>query len=123
MKLVLAVLGLMAGLPLSLAEAQAQSVYVPHGRRTVEVPLASVAPGVTLSAPGDGGLVRIDELPAGAALAVDGQLVVGPALARGWITLSPGPHFIDVGLPGGGAVRLTVVTPIETSGYQVVPKP
>jgi hypothetical protein len=41
----------------------------------------------------------------------------------GWIALPPGPHFIDVRLPGGGGVRLTVVAPAESSGYQVVPKP
>src|SRR5688572_31414191 len=112
MKLVLTVLGLMAGLPLSFADAQAQSVYVPHGGRTVELPLTSVASPLTaMVPPSDGGLVRIDGLPAGTALAVDGRLV-GAELGGGWIVLSPGPHFIDVALPGGGAIRLTVVTPV-----------
>ena len=124
MKLVLAVLGLMAGLPISFADAEAQSVYVPHGRRVVEMPLAAVPPppGSMMAPPSDGGLVRIDGLPPGAALAVDGRLIGGAELASGWIVLTPGPHFIDVALPGG-SIRMTVVTPVESSGYQVVPKP
>ena len=44
-------------------------------------------------------------------------------IGGGWISLAPGPHFIDVALPGGASLRLTVVTPVESSGYQVVPKP
>ncbi len=57
-------------------------------------------------------------------LAVDGRALGGAAeVSGGWIALPPGPHFIDVALPGGAAIRLTVVTPVESSGYQVVPKP
>lgn len=126
MRMVLAVLGLMAGLPIPIADAQ--GVYVPHQGRVVAVPVvpgvAAVAtPGLTLS-PGDGGLLRIDGLPAGAMLAVDGRpLGGGTDVGGAWIELAPGPHVIDVSLPGGGALRLTVVTPAERSGYQVVPKP
>lgn len=125
MKLVLAVLGLMAGLPISLADVEAQTVYVKQGGRVIAVPVAPVAPPVNVTAaPGEGGLVRVDGLPAGAMLAVDGRAFGAAELSGGWIVLPPGPHFIEVALPGGtGAIRFTVVTPTESDGYQVVPKP
>lgn len=127
MRTLLAVLGLLAGLPISMAEAEAQTVYVPHGGRVIAVPAPVVpAPPPPVSAmapPADGGVVRIDGLPAGAVLAVNGRALGGAEVSGGWIVLPPGPHSIDVALPGGGAVRFTVVTPVESSGYQVVPKP
>ena len=72
----------------------------------------------------EGGAVRVDALPAGAVLAIDGQLRGGPGDVAGqWIVLAPGPHAIDIALRGGGAIRVTVVVPAESSGYHVVPKP
>jgi hypothetical protein len=69
-------------------------------------------------------MVRVDGLPNGAMVVVDGRPLGGPAeLGGGWIVLAPGPHFFEVALPGGNAIRFTVVTPVESSGYQVVPKP
>jgi hypothetical protein len=124
MRMPLALLVLAAGLWTVTAEAQ--TVFVPHGGRVVAVPLPPPAQGAPSSspAPAEGGLVRVDGLPAGAMLAVDGRPFGGGADVGGaWIALPPGPHFIDVALPGAGAIRLTVVTPVETSGYQVVPKP
>jgi hypothetical protein len=120
MRILFAMLVLAAGLQASVAEAQ--TVYVRQDGRLVAVPLtADVPPAPT---PSDGGLVRIDGLPTGAMIAVDGRALGGAAeVSGGWIQLSPGPHFIDVALPGGSALRLTVVTPGESSGYQVVPKP
>jgi hypothetical protein len=122
---VLGLLGVVAGLGLGLAEAGAQTIYVPHGGRVVAVPVAPAAPLSVPIAPGEGGLLRVDGLPAGAVLAIDGR-VVGAADpgAGAWVALSPGPHFVDVALPGGaGAIRFTVVTPAESDGYRVVPKP
>lgn len=114
---------------LSAAVASAQTVYTRQGGRVVEVPISSggpVAPGVgalPAEPPAEGGMVRIDGLPAGASLSIDGQPLGGAAEVRGgWISLAPGPHFIDVALPGGTALRLTVVTPVESSGYQVTPR-
>ena len=124
MRMVLAVLGLLAGLPISFAEAQ--TVYVPHHGRTVAVPVVPAVPALPHGAvsPGEGGLMRVDGLPAGAMLAIDGEPFGGGAAVGGaWITLPPGSHFIDVALPGGGSIRLTVVTPVDKSGYHVVPKP
>ena len=72
----------------------------------------------------EGAAVRVDVLPAGAVLAIDGRPVGGPADVAGqWIVLAPGPHAIDVALRDGGAIRVTVVVPVESSGYHVVPKP
>ena len=72
----------------------------------------------------EAGAVRVDVLPAGAVLAIDGRPVGGPADVAGqWIVLAPGPHAIDVALRHGGAIRVTVVVPVESSGYHVVPKP
>ena len=108
------------------AVADAQTVYVRQGGRVIEVPFAVGIPSSspTIAPPAEGGLVRVDGLPAGAGVTVDGHRLGGPAeLAGGWIALPPGPHFIDVALPGGTSIRLTVVTPVESSGYQVVPKP
>ena len=120
MRTCFAMLAVTAGLWCSPAEAQ--TVYVPHGGRVVAVPIAAGAPSE--AAPTEGGLLRIDALPKGAVLSVDGRALGGPAeLSGGWIALPPGPHFLDVALPGGGAVRLTVTTPGESSGYQVVPQP
>jgi hypothetical protein len=124
MRTCFAVLGLAAALSVSVAEAQ--TVYVPHGGRVLAVPLAGVAPPPVsaMMPPSDGGLVRIDGLPAGAMVAVDGRALGGAAeLSGGFIVLPPGLHAIDVTLPGGGALRFTVVTPVESSGYQVVPRP
>jgi len=112
-------------LSLSGAVAEAQTVFTRQGGRLVAVPLPDLPPDPT-SAPvlAEGGQVRVDGLPAGAKVAVDGRAFGGPAdLAGGWIVLPPGPHFIDVMLPSGQAIRFTVVTPVESSGYQVVPKP
>lgn len=106
--------------------AEAQSVYVPRGGKVVEVPLGALPVTATtqLPTPAEGGMVRVDGLPNGAMVVVDGRALGGPAeLGGGWIVLAPGPHFFDVALPGGSAIRFTVVTPVETSGYQVVPKP
>jgi hypothetical protein len=87
------------------------------------VPGVPSAPTVTVS-PGAGGLFRIDGLPAGAMLVIDGRPAGGGTDVGGqWISLAPGPHVLDVTLPGGVAMRLTVVTPVESSGYQVVPRP
>jgi hypothetical protein len=57
-------------------------------------------------------------------LAMDGG-VLGSAkdVVGRWIALPAGPHLLDVAFPGGGAIRITVVTPVASSGYQVVPKP
>jgi hypothetical protein len=112
-------------LGVSAAVADAQTVFAPHGGRVIAVPLAGI-PAAMASAPvpAEGGMVRVDGLPAGAMVAVDGRALGGAAeLGGGWIVLAPGPHFIDVALPGGQAIRFTVVTPVESSGYQVVPKP
>lgn len=124
MKTFLALSMLVAGLSVSVA--QAQTVYVPHGGRVIAIPFVAGVPAAPMSSPSpaEGGLVRVDGLPAGAMLAVDGRALGGAAeVSGGWIALPPGPHFIDVALPGGAAIRLTVVTPVESSGYQVVPKP
>ena len=133
MKTFLLVVGLVAGVSIAVADAQAPGVvYVPHGAHVIAVPLAGAMAGTpatppaplpvsAMSPPAEGGLVRIDGLPQGAVLAVDGH-VLGDARG-GWIVLPPGPHFLDVALPGGGAIRVTVVTPVESAGYQVVPKP
>ena len=94
--------------------------------RVIAVPVAPAVPEPPTLAtpPSEGGMVRVDGLPAGAAIAVDGRPLGGAAeISGGWISLAPGPHFIDVALPGGASLRLTVVTPVESSGYQVVPKP
>ena len=112
---------------LSVVGAEAQAIYVPRGGTVIEVPLGSL-PGMTtateLPVPAEGGMIRVDGLPAGAMVAVDGRALGGPAdLGGGWIVLAPGPHFFDVSLPGGKAIRFTVVTPVESSGYQVVPRP
>ena len=123
MRLGLALIVLVLGL--SCAVAEAQTVFTRHGGRLIEVPLADL-PAMPTSAPvlAEGGTVRVDGLPAGAVIAVDGRALGGSAdLAGGWILLAPGPHFIDVMLPSGQAIRFTVVTPVESSGYQVVPKP
>ena len=112
-------------LGLSGAVADAQTVFTRQGGRVIAVPLADL-PTTPTSMPvlAEGGTVRVDGLPAGAVVAVDGRALGGPGgLAGGWIVLPPGPHFIDVTLPGGQAIRFTVVTPTESSGYQVVPKP
>jgi hypothetical protein len=124
MRTLFALLGLAAGLSVSVAEAQ--TVFVQHGGRVLAVPLAGVGepPVSAMTPPSDGGLVRVDGLPAGAMVTVDGRALGGAVeLSGGWIVLSPGPHAIDVTLPGGAALRLTVVTPVESSGYQVVPRP
>ena len=108
-------------------QAEAQKVYVSRGGKVIEVPLATMpgaADTTALPAPAEGGFVRVDGLPAGAMVTVDGRALGGAAeLGGGWIVLAPGPHFFDVALPGGPAIRFTVVTPVETSGYQVVPRP
>ena len=119
--LVAVMVGLLAG------RAEAQKIYVSRGGKVIEVPLATMPAAAAsngLPAPAEGGLVRVDGLPTGAIVAVDGRPLGGAAeLGGGWIILSPGPHFFDVALPGGHAIRFTVVTPVETSGYQVVPRP
>ena len=123
MRLGLALVVLVLGL--SGAVADAQTVFTRQGGRVIAVPLADL-PTTPTSTPvlAEGGTVRVDGLPAGAQVAVDGRPLGGPGeLAGGWIVLPPGPHFIDVTLPGGQAIRFTVVTPTESSGYQVVPKP
>ena len=123
MRLGLALVVLVLGL--SGAVADAQTVFTRQGGRVIAVPLADL-PTTPTSTPvlAEGGTVRVDGLPAGAVVAVDGRALGGPGgLAGGWIVLPPGPHFIDVTLPGGQAIRFTVVTPTESSGYQVVPKP
>jgi len=129
------VVALVVAAALSVSVAEAQTVFVPHGGRVIAVPLVGGVPGApdapsapapvsAMPLPADGGLVRIDGLPKGAVLAVDGTPLGGAEVGGAWIALPPGPHFIDVALPGGGgAIRLTVVTPVESSGYQVVPKP
>ena len=112
-------------LGLSGAVADAQTVFTRQGGRVIAVPLADL-PTTPTSTPvlAEGGTVRVDGLPTGAVVAVDGRALGGPGgLAGGWIVLPPGPHFIDATLPGGQAIRFTVVTPTESSGYQVVPKP
>ncbi len=120
MRTLFAILALVGALAVSAAEAQ--TVYVRQGGRLVAVAVPVEAPPAPT--PSDGGLVRIDALPAGAAIAVDGRaLGIAAEVSGGWITLPPGPHFIEVVLPAGGALRFTVVTPGESSGYQVVPKP
>ena len=123
-RIALALLGLVAGLPICLAEADAQTIYVPHGGRVVAVPAPPAPMGVPAGS-GDGGFLRVDGLPAGAVLAIDGRVMGAvPPSAGAWIALPPGPHFIEVALPGGaGAIRLTVVPPAESDGYQVVPRP
>lgn len=122
---VLALVAVLIGLP--GVHAEAQSVYVPRrGGKVIEVPLGALPVTATthLPTPAEGGMVRVDGLPNGAMVVVDGRALGGPAeLGGGWIVLAPGPHFFDVALPGGNAIRFTVVTPVETSGYQVVPKP
>jgi len=114
-------------LSLSGAMAEAQTVFTRQGGRVIAVPLADLpTTPASSSTPvlAEGGSLRVDGLPAGALVAVDGRALGGPGgLAGGWIVLPPGPHFIDVTLPGGQAIRFTVVTPTESSGYQVVPKP
>ena len=125
MTLVLALVAFVIGL--SAVGAEAQTIYVPRGEHVIGVPLGALpaATGPTaVPTPAEGGLVRVDGLPAGAMVAVDGRPLGGGAeLGGGWIVLAPGPHFFDVALPGGHAIRFTVVTPVESSGYQVVPKP
>jgi hypothetical protein len=124
MRLWLALVVLVLGL--SCAVADAQTVFTRQGGRVIAVPLADLPTTPPSSTPvvAEGGTVRVDGLPAGALVAVDGRALGGPGgLAGGWIVLPPGPHFIDVTLPGGQAIRFTVVTPTESSGYQVVPKP
>jgi hypothetical protein len=125
MRTALAVLGLLAGLPICLAEVEAQTIYVPHRGSVVAVPLPPGAPGAAPLAAGDGGVLRVDGLPAGAVLAIDGRpMGTMDPHAAAWITLPPGPHFIEVALPGGaGTIRMTVVTPAESDGYRVVPRP
>jgi hypothetical protein len=123
MRLGLALVVLVFGLCGTVADAQ--TVFTRQGGRVIAVPLADL-PTTPTSTPvlAEGGTVRVDGLPAGAQVAVDGRALGGPGgLAGGWIVLPPGPHFIDVTLPGGQAIRFTVVTPTESSGYQVVPKP
>ena len=72
----------------------------------------------------EGGALRVDVLPTGAALAIDGRPFGGPGDPAGqWIVLPPGPHAIDIALRGGGVIRMMVVVPAESSGYHVVPKP
>jgi hypothetical protein len=120
-----ALAGVVAGLALGLVEAEAQTIYVPHGGRVVAVPVAPPAPTIPSMAAGEGGMLRVDGLPAGAVLAIDGRVVghVDPG-AGAWVALPPGPHVVDVALPGGaGAIRFTVVTPAESDGYRVVPRP
>ena len=124
MILVLVLLAVLIGLP--GGHADAQSVYVPRGGKVIEVPLEAlpVTGATVLPAPAEGGMVRVDGLPAGAMVAVDGRPLGGPAqLGGGWIVLAPGPHFFEVSLPGGNAIRFTLVTPVDSSGYQVVPRP
>jgi len=126
MRWVFAVIVLALGVSVSLLEAQ--TVFVPHGERVIAVPLVPALPGTpppvsAMTPPAEGGLVRIDGLPAGAVLSVDGHVLGGAEVGGGWIALPPGPHFLNVALPGGAAIRFTVVTPVESSGYQVVPKP
>jgi hypothetical protein len=110
---------------LTVAGADAQSVYVRQGGRLIEVPLGSVPMPATAGAPvpSEGGVLRVDGLPAGAAVSVDGHALGGAReLAGGWIVLAPGPHFVEIALPNASAIRFTVVTPVESSGYQVVPR-
>lgn len=126
MRMVLAILGLMAGLPIVVAEADAQTVYVPHNGRVVAVPLPPPAPpmGGVAAGMSEGGLFRVDGLPAGAALAIDGRVFGTVDPSAPWIALPPGPHVIEVALPGGtGVIRFTVVAPVESDGYRVVPRP
>ena len=121
-----ALVGLILVTALTGAVAHAQTVYVPLRGRVIAVPVAPdmAEPPTVATTPSEGGMVRIDGLPTGAVLAVDGRaLGAATEVSGGWISLAPGPHFIDVALPGGTSLRLTVVTPVESSGYQVVPKP
>lgn len=134
MRTFLAVVLLVTCVSIAVADAQAPGVvYVPHGAHVIAIPLAGAMAGApaappvpppvaAMPGPAEGGLVRIDGLPPGATLAVDGYTLGGGETRGGWIALPPGPHFLDVALPGGGAIRLTVVTPVESSGYQVVPQ-
>jgi hypothetical protein len=132
MRSILAAVVLAAGVSGGAAEAQGPgTVFVPRRGAVIAVPLGSTAPapppvpsGISMLPSSEGGVIRIDGLPPGAVLAVDGQPVGGAAeVVGGWIALTPGPHLLEVALPGGGAVRLTVITPVESSGYQVVPRP
>lgn len=137
MRGILAVVLLAAGVFGGVAEAQAPgAVYVPYGGTVIAVPLGGfvsgspgappVAPPVTTlpGLPPEWGLVRVDGLPPGAMLSIDGRPVGGTLeISGGWLALPPGPHLLDVTLAGGSAIRFTVVTPVESSGYQVVPKP
>jgi len=123
MTLLLALVALVGALTVSVADAQ--TVYVPQGGRLIAVPIASVpVAAASTPVPAEGGMLRVDGLPPGAAVAVDGHPLGGAReLSGGWIVLVPGPHFVEVAVPGGPAIRFTVVTPVESSGYQVVPKP
>ena len=126
MRTVLAILGLMAGLPIVSADADAQTVYVPHNGRVVAVPLPPSTPvgGGVPAGTSEGGFLRVDGLPSGSALAIDGRFIGTVDPSAGWIALPPGPHFIEVALPGAaGVIRFTVVTPAESDGYRVVPRP
>lgn len=106
-----------------VAEAQ-PTIYVPHGRAIVALPAPDDPPTTDAQSLSEGGLVRIDGLPPGAVLAVDGSALGGAKDVVGrWIELPAGPHMLEVALPGSGAIRVMVVTPDARSGYQVVPKP
>jgi hypothetical protein len=114
---------LAVGVPSGLADAQ-PTIYVPHGRAIVALPAPGGLPNLDALSSAEGVLVRIDGLPSGAVLAVDGGALGGAKDVVGrWIALPAGPHLLDVALPGGGAIRITVVTPAASSGYEVVPRP
>ncbi len=114
---------LAVGVPSGVADAQ-PTIYVPHGGAIVALPAPSGSPIMDAPSSTEGGLARIDGLPSGAVLAMDGG-VLGSAkdVVGRWIALPTGPHLLDVALPGGGTIRITVVTPVASGGYQVVPKP
>jgi len=102
--------------------AHAHVVYAPHGPHVVAVPLAPVAPEPTAAPAGEPTAIRVDALPEGAHLLVDGRRVPAAGGAGALLLLAPGPHRVDVVLADGRAIQLTVVVPAESAGYQVIPR-
>ncbi|HYE91913.1 MAG TPA: hypothetical protein VEA38_12870 [Terriglobales bacterium] len=102
--------------------AHAQVVYVPHGPNVVAVPIAPGAPEPSAAPAGEPTAIRVDALPEGAHLLVDGQRVQAVRGAGALLVLAPGPHRVDVVLADGRAIQLTIVVPTESSGYQVIPR-